>query len=457
MMKFKLPKFSLPRFHFPRLSIKGGLISLGLTMGLVGAFFLFSPKPPKHFEAPLELPLTTKPPAQADPLPQEHPLPIVPQGHAQQDKGNRTALEQTHAEMASPEPKEAMPAEEAIASRADPNPPADTAAPQPETNSKAETDVKDPGDSPQDTPGSPPQKSPPHDTLAADQPNNQGSATTGVALAPTPLLPLSQPDGPHFYNACLERYQNTGWLPKISSTGVRPFDIYQNTPSFDIAKTPLSIIVRELGQSEEIFHYLQTNFPPQISYAFFPRGQFSEQQNKIARARGIETWLHIPFEPLMYPDHDPGFETLLTGVEAAENLRRLHNHLSQLTGYIGIMPYMGSRFGRVKKDFKPILQDIAARGLAYIEAKGMRSKAYEWSPQPNWLNATATLDIPRGLSQSQLQEMFTQVAAQLEKGNPMILSIEPDLFALQQLQGWLQQLDPEKIALIPLSHQIQGR
>ena len=69
-----------------------------------------------------------------------------------------------------------------------------------------------------------------------------------------------------------------------------------------------------------------------------------EQLAARARNDGHELLLQIPMEPFDYPDNDPGPQTLLTSLDAGQNIDRLHRLMSRFQGYVGISNYMGARF-----------------------------------------------------------------------------------------------------------------
>ena len=72
-------------------------------------------------------------------------------------------------------------------------------------------------------------------------------------------------------------------------------------------------------------------------------------------------------EPFDYPENDPGPETLLTTLAPEQNLDRLYWHLSRFQGYAGIANFMGSKFEVTDAAMQPIVQEMAKRGLAYLD------------------------------------------------------------------------------------------
>ena len=72
-------------------------------------------------------------------------------------------------------------------------------------------------------------------------------------------------------------------------------------------------------------------------------------------------------EPFDYPDNDPGPQTLLTSLDAAQNVDRLQWLMSRFQGYVGIANYMGARFTASEQALAPVLRETAKRGLIYVD------------------------------------------------------------------------------------------
>ena len=72
-------------------------------------------------------------------------------------------------------------------------------------------------------------------------------------------------------------------------------------------------------------------------------------------------------EPFDYPDNDPGPQTLLTSLDAAQNVDRLQWLMSRFQGYVGIANSMGARFTASEQALAPVLRETAKRGLIYLD------------------------------------------------------------------------------------------
>ena len=160
-----------------------------------------------------------------------------------------------------------------------------------------------------------------------------------------------------------------GPVPKIATDGVRPADAFAQ-PSKALAAKPdaprIALIVSGLGVSAKTTADVITRLPGAITLAFVPYGTDAALVGR-ARARGHEVLLEAPMEPFSYPENDSGPQTLLTALTPQQNLDRLHWVMSRFQGYVGIINMMGARFTASEQSFAPILQEIAKRGLIFVD------------------------------------------------------------------------------------------
>lgn len=160
-----------------------------------------------------------------------------------------------------------------------------------------------------------------------------------------------------------------GPVPKIAADGVRPADAFAQ-PVKALAGKPdaprIALIVGGLGVSTKTTSDAIARLPGPVTFAFVPYGSDAALVAR-ARAAGHEILLQVPMEPFSYPDNDPGPQTLLTSLAPQQNLDRLHWVMSRLQGYVGIIDMMGARFTASEQSFAPVLQDIAGRGLIFVD------------------------------------------------------------------------------------------
>lgn len=157
-----------------------------------------------------------------------------------------------------------------------------------------------------------------------------------------------------------------GPLPITSTDGLRPVDRYAR-PWSGAHGVRIAIVVGGLGLSQTGTQNAIRQLPDEVTLAFASSGNSLTRWMQEARRSGHEILLQVPFEPFDYPDNDPGADTLLTSLSAEKNLANLHKAMGKITNYTGVMNYLGGRFLSDQKAMDPVMKDIAARGLLFLD------------------------------------------------------------------------------------------
>ena len=135
----------------------------------------------------------------------------------------------------------------------------------------------------------------------------------------------------------------------------------------DTGKPRVAIIVSGLGINQNGTLNAITKLPDAVTLAFAPYGKTLARTVAAARDGGHEIFLEVPLEPFDYPDNDPGPDTLLTGQAPRDNLNKLFHVMSRFGGYVGLINNMGARFTASGADFGPMMEELGARGLGYVD------------------------------------------------------------------------------------------
>lgn len=157
-----------------------------------------------------------------------------------------------------------------------------------------------------------------------------------------------------------------GVLPVRGPNGERAFDIYAR-PWSGARGARVAIIVGGLGLSQTGTQYAIRTLSDDITLAFAANGNSLQRWMQEARRAGHEILLQVPFEPFDYPANDPGAGTLTVSAGAQSNLEDLHTAMARITNYTGITNFMGGRFLADPEALEPIMRDIAARGIMFVD------------------------------------------------------------------------------------------
>ncbi len=246
-----------------------------------------------------------------------------------------------------------------------------------------------------------------------------------------------------------------GPIPKIALDGTRPSNAFAQ-PVKALAGRPnaprIAIVVAGLGISATGTSEALAKLPGPVTLAFAPYGADLERLAGRARDGGHELLLQVPMEPFDYPDNDPGPQTLLTSLDATENVDRLRWLMSRLQGYVGIANYMGARFMTTEQALAPVLRETARRGLIFVEdGSAPRSLAGEIATANNLPFAKADLaidavpaaaDIDRALAR--LEKTARERGSAVGMANALPASIE-------RIAAWAKAAEGRGIMLVPIS------
>lgn len=255
------------------------------------------------------------------------------------------------------------------------------------------------------------------------------------------------------------RYGN---VPRIAEDGTRPLDVYAR-PSTDAlpgGAAPagrIALLVTGLGVGQAVTADAVARLPPAVTLAFTPYGTNLERAVAQAREAGHEIMVQAPMEPFDYPDDDPGPQTLRTGARATENADRLAWLLSRFPGIIGLVNQMGGRLTADEAALAPILREVAARGLGFVDDGSSPSSqvvAVAGRTKLAAARAEVAVDaVPRA-------EAIDRELARLEetarrKGTVLAVAGAQPL-TVERIARWSRELEARGILLVPVSRTLRA-
>jgi len=292
-------------------------------------------------------------------------------------------------------------------------------------------------------------------TITADP--QQFPAGSSMAAVPVPAPGASSIAGlPDLFGALPDLSEETGdgRIPRISATGQTPFATYSRPPDAVAAGNmpKVAIVVTGLGINEQGSLDAIDQLPDSVTLAFAPYGKTLSTTVAAARSAGHEVLLEIPLEPFDFPQNDPGPQTLLTGEPTRANLDKLFWLMSRFGGYAGIINNMGARFTASAADFSPVMEELGARGLGYLDdGSSNRSLASQLAGGNKVPFSRADLVIDANPArQSILAALASLEAKALENGHAIgIVSALP--ISVAAITEWSRELESRGIVLVPAS------
>lgn len=256
-------------------------------------------------------------------------------------------------------------------------------------------------------------------------------------------------------NPKLTETSRHGAIPKISADGAKPAEAYARPVTTAAGKPDgprIAIVVNGLGIGTSGTSDALAKLPGPVTFAFAPYSINLEQLAARARSEGHEVLLQVPMEPFDYPDNDPGPQTLLTTLDAGQNVDRLHWLMSRFQGYVGISNYMGARFTASEPALGPVLRETAKRGLIYLDdGTSPRSLASQIAGANNLPFAKAEVVIDAVPTAVEIDRALARLeAAARDRG--IAVGVAGALpVAIDRIARWAKAAEARGFTLVPIS------
>jgi len=292
-------------------------------------------------------------------------------------------------------------------------------------------------------------------TIQADpQQFPAGGSITGVttgAGGPSSVAGL-----PDIFGALPDLSEETadGPIPRISATGLTPFTAYAHPSTEAVAsgKPMIAIIMTGLGINEQGSLDAIDRLPSTMTLGFAPYGKALSTTVAAARTAGHEVLLEVPLEPFDYPQNDPGPQTLLTGESARANLDKLFWLMARFGGYTGLINNMGARFTASAADFSPMMEELGARGLGYLDdGSSNRSLAPQLAQGNAVPFARADLMIDANPSRTSILAALASLEAKAVANGQAIGIVSALPISISSIAEWSRDLEEKGILLVPAS------
>lgn len=128
----------------------------------------------------------------------------------------------------------------------------------------------------------------------------------------------------------------------------------------------VAIIIDDMGMDRARAARLAA-LPGPLTFSYLAYAPDIDAQSRGARANGHEIMLHMPMEPEGRDDPGPG--ALRISLTDDEIRARTAASLDRLPLAVGLNNHMGSKFTRDPRVMRPVLAELAARGLLFVDSR----------------------------------------------------------------------------------------
>jgi hypothetical protein len=148
----------------------------------------------------------------------------------------------------------------------------------------------------------------------------------------------------------------------------RPGDRPRDQRLGEAGNPQLAIVIDDLGESLAKAKALASILGREGTWAVLPNCTYTDQIVDLASHKGIDVLLHLPMEPMSYPEVDPGAGSLFVDMDKETIRRTLTQDLEQISGAVGVNNHMGSRFTKHEQGMRTVLKLLKQRQLFFMDS-----------------------------------------------------------------------------------------
>ncbi len=247
-----------------------------------------------------------------------------------------------------------------------------------------------------------------------------------------------------------------GPIPKkIGAGDTRPYLRYaekRDVPANKKDWPRIALIVGGLGISASGTADALAELPAPVSFALAPYGAALANLAAEARTKKHEVLLQVPMEPFNFPDNDPGPQTLMTSLDAAQNIDRLHWLMSRFQGYVGLIGYMGGKFTASEQALAPVLRDADARGLIYVDdGASPRSVAGQIAGSQNQPYAKADIVIDTVPTATEISHALARLELMARERGHAVGFATALPATVKRIAAWAKTVEGRGFVLVPIT------
>jgi polysaccharide deacetylase 2 family uncharacterized protein YibQ len=192
-----------------------------------------------------------------------------------------------------------------------------------------------------------------------------------------------------------------------------------------------------------------------FTFSMLPGGPFTEMISERAHARGCEVMLHLPMEPMEYPEVSPGPGALLAEMTPDELLAQLDASIGAIPHVSGVNNHMGSRLSTLAPQMRQIFSRLKSRGLYYVDSRTTKETVARSSAERLHINfAERDIFIDHYQDADFIRKQLRRLAQRAHAQGYAVGIAHPHPLTIELIQAELTQLK-KKVRLVPVSQVVE--
>jgi hypothetical protein len=146
-----------------------------------------------------------------------------------------------------------------------------------------------------------------------------------------------------------------------------PFTRKRVSPSPPAPLPRVAIIIDDIGYDDRMASKF-LDLDAALSFSILPYSPFQREIATAVHRRGRDVLLHLPMEPLEYPEVNPGEGALMSAMEPDQLLNQLRKDLDAVPFVVGVNNHMGSRLTQDSAKMRQVFTILKRRNLFFVDS-----------------------------------------------------------------------------------------
>ncbi len=214
----------------------------------------------------------------------------------------------------------------------------------------------------------------------------------------------------------------------------------------------IALVITAAGLHESTTRQAIDRLPQGITLAFAPIGKKTDTLAKAALADGHTILAEIPMEPVN-PNRDPGEPLTLRVSNSSEaNIARMNKAIARVPGASGISSYLGAKFSRSEDAARPVIGEIASRGLFLFENQpGGQSRLSALAKSNDVPYAAGRQAIDADRSSARMLDRLSALEVQARRDGVAIGVATAYRESIDALERWVAAAERRGIVFVPVT------
>lgn len=228
--------------------------------------------------------------------------------------------------------------------------------------------------------------------------------------------------------------------------------VVQKTPSRD--RVRVAIIIDDIGLSLVPVRMLLSLEQP-FTFSIIPGLEHSLDAAGMIHEKQREIMLHMPMEPINYPQNDPGGLALMVSMNPEEIRTRVDELLKQVPYLAGVNNHMGSRFTQDRERISVVLKEIRRKDLFFIDSlTAKNSVAYDESLHLGIKSGKRDIFLDNLDDEKSIIDQIDKLIRLAKSRGYAIAICHPRENTIRALQDSIEKLQSQGIEIVPVSELI---